>query len=282
MSDRLLALGSGTATPPASAAPAPPATPGAACGSEGSIVDFWSQDYILTLQVMFSASPVHPVHPVYPVALRLSGRPCLVVGAGRLARDKADGLVAAGAEVTVVTGDSAAEVDPGLGSPPARLERRALRPGEAAGFALVVAATGDRRLDRAVASEARAAGVLVNVADDPEACSFFLPATLRRGAVTVAVTTGGSSPAVAAWVRDLVAALLGDEVSAAAELVGQARAQLRAEGRSTAGLPWRALLDGPLRSLLAEGRPEEARDLVATWTARQRRGPATGDADGGE
>ncbi len=227
---------------------------------------------------MFSAAPV------YPVALLLSGSRCLVVGGGRLAREKAEGLVAAGADVTVVTGDaSAGDVDADLGALAARLHRRALHPGEAANFALVVATSGDRGLDRAVAAEARAAGALVYVPDDPEACSFFLPATLRRGAVTVAVTTGGSSPAVAAWVRNLVGGLLGDEVSALAELVGHARARLRAEGRSTAGLPWRALLDGPLRGLLATGRPDEARDLVATWTARQRgQSPAPGAPPGDE
>ena len=133
----------------------------------------------------------------YPISLDLSNRPCLVVGAGAVATRKVRGLLDSGARVTVIAPDISEEMR-SLASRLEALEPRTFQPDDVAGFRLVVTATGDPAVDGAVAAEADAAGVWVNSADDPAHCSFILPAVHRDGAVTIAVSTAGLSPALAA------------------------------------------------------------------------------------
>lgn len=202
--------------------------------------------------------------PVYPVALVVEGRPCLVVGAGAVAARKVAGLVACGADVTVVApvveaGVAALASSPdGTGPGTVRVERRPYRAGEAARFRLVVTATGLPDVDWAVARDAELAGVWVNSADDPDRCSFLLPAVHRQGPVAVAVSTGGASPALAAWLRTRVADVVGPETSTVVELLRLARRDLRAAGRSTEGVDWQEVLEGRFTTLVRDGRTAEA------------------------
>jgi precorrin-2 dehydrogenase / sirohydrochlorin ferrochelatase len=139
----------------------------------------------------------------YPVFLDLEGKQVLVVGGGAIAQEKADGLRAAGADVTVVDADAFADslVD---------------------GKALVVAATDEHAGSRVAAAAARA-NVFCNVADVPRHCSFILPAIHREGPITVAVSTGGASPALAQWIRGKVAELVGPEHARLAERLAALR-----------------------------------------------------------
>ncbi|MGH9184489.1 MAG: precorrin-2 dehydrogenase/sirohydrochlorin ferrochelatase family protein, partial [Acidimicrobiales bacterium] len=136
--------------------------------------------------------------PVYPVNLLLGDRRCLVVGGGRVATGKVRGLLDANAVVTVVAPDIVDEIE----ALPVEVERRSYRRGDARGYRFVIAATGDPIVNQAVFEDGEAAGVWVNAADDPDRCSATLPARIRRGDVLVTVSTGGRSPAVAAWLRD--------------------------------------------------------------------------------
>ena len=196
--------------------------------------------------------------PVYPVNLVLTGRPCLVVGGGPVALAKARGLVEAGARVTVV----APEVDPALAALPVTVQRRPYRPGEVAGYRLAVVATGDPRVAQQVYDDGEAAGVWVNSADDPERCSAVLPARLDQGRLTVTVSTGGHSPAVAAWVRDRLRAELGPEYDALVGLLSEARSEIRSRGLGTEQLDWRGALDSGILELIRAGRPEEAKERL--------------------
>ncbi len=194
----------------------------------------------------------------YPVVLDVVGRPWLVVGGGPVAARKAAGLVECGAEVTVV----APEIDPAVGALGVAVERREYEPGMAASYRLVVTATGVPEVDAAVADDAERAGVLVNSADDPAHCSFILPSVHRDGPVTIAVSTGGASPALAVWLRHRVARDTGPGMGQLAELLGEARRQMRAEGRSTESVDWAALLDGDLPALVRSGDLDAARALL--------------------
>ncbi|HEX9993329.1 MAG TPA: bifunctional precorrin-2 dehydrogenase/sirohydrochlorin ferrochelatase [Acidimicrobiales bacterium] len=191
---------------------------------------------------------------LYPVGLVVDGRPCLVVGGGPVAARKAAGLVACGAVVTVV----APAVVPAVEALGVAVERRAYRRGEAAGYRLVVTATGDPEVDQAVFDDAEAAGVWANSADDPGRCSFTLPAVARRGPVTVAVATDGTAPALAAWLRDRLAAALPADVEALAAALAAARAELRAAVGTSEGLDWPALIDRLAGVARAEGGPRTA------------------------
>lgn len=205
--------------------------------------------------------------PIYPVGLVVAGRPCLVVGGGRVAARKVASLLECGAAVTMVAPEvhealgllSSAGVIDAIEGPPLDVQLRPYRPGEAAGYRLVVTATGDPHVDAAVHRDADAAGVWVNSADDPEHCSFVLPAVWRTGPVSVAVSTAGASPALATWLRDHIGDLLGSEVATLAELLAEARRHLRARGRPTDVVDWRSVLQGPLQELVRSGRIDEAR-----------------------
>lgn len=205
----------------------------------------------------------------YPVALRLAGRSCLVVGGGPVAARKVAGLVACGARVTVV----APEVGPEVEAAGATVERRPYRPGEAARYRLVVTATGRPEVDGRVAADADGAGVWVNSADDPERCTFLLPSVHRDPPVAVAVSTGGSSPALAGWLRRRIGEALGPGTGALARLVAEARHQLRAAGRPTDAVDWQELLDGPLPGLVRAGDVEAAREILRRAVADATAGP---------
>ena len=209
--------------------------------------------------------------PLYPVSLVVQHRPCLVVGGGPVAVRKVDGLLACGAHVTVVAPDIAPAIadrsgrsggseQPGAGT--LSIRRRPYRRGEAARYRLVVTATGIPSVDQAVAEDAEAAGVWVNCADDAANCSFLLPAVHRDGPVTVAVSTGGASPALASWIRTRVGAAVGSHLDALAAVLDDARTTLRDRGGSTESVDWRSVLDGPLPELVRAGRLEEARAIV--------------------
>lgn len=198
--------------------------------------------------------------PPYPVSLLMEGRDCLVVGGGQVAARKAGELARCGARVQVVAPSVVPELRVQAG---VRIEERPYRKEDVRGRWLVVAATDDRAVNRAVAADAEAAGVWVNAVDDPEVCGFTAPALLRQGSVVVAVSTGGRSPAMAGWLRDRLAELVGPEMGVAAELLAEARAALRAKGQSTARVDWRRLLDSDMLELVRAGKTERARERLA-------------------
>jgi siroheme synthase-like protein len=183
----------------------------------------------------------------YPVALDLNGVPVLVVGAGPIAARKVAGLAAAGAVVHVVAPEVCAAVEEAvLDGHVARLRMRPYEPADLDGVRLVITATGVPDVDAAVAADATAAGIWVNAADRPADCSFILPAVARNGPLTIAVTTDGSSPALAGRIRDRAAELLTDDVVVTAARLAAERATIRAAGGSTEGRDWRAALDAVL------------------------------------
>ena len=200
----------------------------------------------------------------YPLFLDLSGLHCVVVGGGAVAERRVEGVLDAGAAVTVVS----PEVAPGLIALVAagRLRHlaRAYRPGDLAAADLAFAAVDDPAVSAAVALEARERAVWVNVADGPEHCDFILPGLVRRGLLTVAVGSSGASPALTRALREHLDTVLGQEWVTLAELAATARRELRAAGRAADGATWRSALGSDVRALLAEGRLGEARSRLRT------------------
>ncbi len=205
--------------------------------------------------------PDPPQIAFYPVSLDVTCRACLVVGGGRVAARKARTLLECGAHVTVIAPSFAPEMED-LAGRLHGVERRAYVRGDAARFRLVLTATGRGDVDAAVYDDAEAAGVWVNAADDRAHSSFILPAVHRDGAVTVAVSTGGLSPAFAAWLRDRLAAAC-DDSGAVAALIGEARERLVRSGRPSDAVDWAALLDGPLLDFVRAGDWDNAEAIVA-------------------
>ncbi|MEO5900917.1 MAG: bifunctional precorrin-2 dehydrogenase/sirohydrochlorin ferrochelatase [Ilumatobacteraceae bacterium] len=186
----------------------------------------------------------------YPVYLDLGDADVLVVGGGRVALRKVEGVLAAGAHVTVV----APVIDAAVVALGVATFLRPYAPGDIAGRMLVITTSDDPAVNAAVAADARAARVLVNSADDPVNCTFILPAVARRGRMTVAVSSGGGSPALAQYVRDRVAGdVLTAQVEAAADTLAAERDAIHAAGGSTEGLDWGRRLN---ELLGASGRDE--------------------------
>lgn len=199
----------------------------------------------------------------YPAFLELTGRRCLVVGGGPVAERRVDGLLAAGATVTVVSPTLTAALAALAAAGRITHEPRGYRPGDVAGFDLAFAATDTGDVNGAVAAEARRHGVWVNAADDPARCTFILPALVRRGDLTVAVATGGTSPALARAIRDELEAHLTAEYATLAEIAAEVRRELRAAGRVATAEAWRRALGPDVRRLIVErGRDEAKRGLL--------------------
>jgi siroheme synthase-like protein len=194
----------------------------------------------------------------YPVNLVVAGRTCVVVGGGAVAVRKVEGLLAAGADVVVI----APEIDARIRAQPVRLIERSYQHGDLAGAWLAIVATDDPETNRVVHADGDAGRVWINAADDPEACSFTLPAVVRRGPVMVAVSTGGHSPALAAWLKEEVGARLGPEIALLAEWLSEARDELRAAGRSTEDVDWRPALDWDMLELIRTGHTAQARERL--------------------
>jgi len=194
----------------------------------------------------------------YPVNLIVEGRPCLVVGGGAVAAQKAAALVACGADVHVV----AERIGPEVRALPVTWEERSYTPGEVSGFRLVVAAADSLSTNATVYDDGEAAGVWVNSADDPDHCSFTLPAVVRRGSLMVAVSTGGRSPALASWLKERLATEIGPEYEVLVDLLAAEREAVRADGRSTEGLNWQKALDSDMLDLIKNGHVADARERL--------------------
>ena len=186
----------------------------------------------------------------YPVFLDLTGVRVLVVGGGRIAWRKAQGMAEAGALVTVV----APEIEARLVELAAETRRRRFHPADIDGHRLVITATDDEAVNAEVGASATAAGVWANSADDPENCSFILPAIARRGPLVVAVSSGGASPALASHLRDEIAAtvLTPGVEDAAADLAAQ-RAALKEAGISTEDVEWGGRVRAALEAARRDG-----------------------------
>jgi precorrin-2 dehydrogenase/sirohydrochlorin ferrochelatase len=138
---------------------------------------------------------------LFPIFLKLTGRPCIVIGAGHLAESKIASLRAADAKVTVIAPEAGRAIDEQAASGELTLHRRPYRHGDLAEAFLVVAATNDPAVNRAVFAEATATGVLCNAVDDPPVCDFYVPSVVRRGDLQIAISTAGNSPALAQQLR---------------------------------------------------------------------------------
>src|SRR5215470_6292960 len=174
------------------------------------------------------------IYPVggFPLIVELSGRPCVVIGGGAVAERKVEGLLDAGAAVTVVSPTVTVALAALARTGRIAHVRRRYRRGDLAASELAFVATGDRDVAAAVAREGRRRGVWVNAADDPAHCDFFLPSVIRRGRLLVAVATAGASPALARAVREDIERRLVPEYATLTDTVAAVRQELRAQGRS--------------------------------------------------
>ncbi len=139
---------------------------------------------------------------LYPIFLKIESSPCLVVGGGKVAERKVKSLLQAGARVTVVAPEVSAAINALAEAGRIEWRRQTYRSGEAGDYTLVIAATDSPGVNRSVYRDAMQNRMLVNSVDDPEHCSFYVPALVRRGQLLVAVSTSGAVPYFARKLRE--------------------------------------------------------------------------------
>lgn len=191
----------------------------------------------------------------YPICLRIEGRQCLVVGGGRVAERKARGLLDSGAGVTVVSPELTEGLHALRAAGAITWAARGYQPGDAAGFFLVMAATDDPAVQDRIQADAARLNILLNVADVPEKCNFILPALVKRGPLTLAISTSGKSPALAKTLRKELEAWLGPEYELLTEVMGLIRPHVlegnlpQAENEKI----FQGLLDGGMAEIIGRG-----------------------------
>jgi len=168
--------------------------------------------------------------PYYPIYLNITNKRCVIVGGGEVGERKAERLLACGAKVAVVN----RELSPSL--------KRMKNAGEIEhidadydaayldGALMVIGATNNEQVNGNISGDARARGILVNIVDDPERCDFILPSLVQQGDLTIAVSTGGKSPALAKKIREELELSYGPEYAVLLDIMGELRRQAQAKG----------------------------------------------------
>ena len=205
---------------------------------------------------------------IYPICLvGLEQRRAVVIGGGSVAARKAEALLEAGANVQAISPDFCQAFLALSSYPNLQWVQRPYQEGDLDSAFLVIAATDEAAVNQAVYQAARRAGCLVNVVDDPQHCDFILPAVVEHGPLKVAISTGGTSPALARRLRQILAEAIGPEYGALAELLGELRPELQSRfppGEARLQAAMRLIDDQELKVLLTASAP------AITAPARQR------------
>jgi precorrin-2 dehydrogenase/sirohydrochlorin ferrochelatase len=191
----------------------------------------------------------------YPVFLDLHGRPCVVIGGGTIAEGKVEGLLAAGATVTVVSPTLTPLLQSLVDVGAITYNAREYETGDAVGAFLTVSATDEKHINAQVWSEANAHRQLVNVVDDVPFCNFIAASLVRRGDLTIAISTSGNAPALAVRLREWLEGEIGNEYAHFLELAGTIRAPLARKFPAFAERKrrWYDLVDSDVLELLRHG-----------------------------
>ena len=190
-----------------------------------------------------------------PIFLDVTGRECMVVGGGEVAARKVESLLQASAKVKVVSPSLSSRLSGVVAGGSVMHIARHYQPGDMSGCVMVYAATDDPKLQRDLVAEARALGILINVIDVPELCTFISPAVVNRGDLQIAISTNGASPAFAARLRRTLEDQFGNEYALTLEVLRAARRRLHADEIAPADRMRRLkeLADSALPDAIASG-----------------------------
>ncbi len=188
----------------------------------------------------------------YPVSLQLQDRLCIVVGGGKIAEGKVDGLLAAHALVTVISPDLTPSLSTCAAAGKITWQPRLYRPGDLQGAFLVICATDRREINAQVWQEASANSQLVNVVDDTPYCNFIAPSILRQGDLTIAISTAGNAPVLAVRLKERLQRELGPQYAHFLALAGKLRQPLaqHVPDFETRKALWYRLVDSDVLDLL--------------------------------
>ena len=205
----------------------------------------------------------------YPIFINIQSKPCVVIGGGAVALRKINNLLECRAKVTVISPTVHSEISQLSGERIIRLVERNYKTGDLKNAMIAIICTDSKKVNRKAADEARKAGVLVNVSDDPERSDFIVPSFFRRGDLTIAVSTSGVSPALAKKIRTKLEEIFGEEYASLLSLLGEVRSKIKKEGNIVEPETWQELVDMDLlMKLLKTG----SRDKAKTFLLKKLRG----------
>ena len=197
---------------------------------------------------------------LYPIFVEAGGRRVIVIGGGHVGAEKVRGLLAAEADITVVSPELNEELRGHRNAGRIRhIAREYVESDLDDGYEFIMVATDDGAINAEVAAAGKRRGIWVNAADDPRNCDFILPSVVRKGKITVAASTSGSSPALARRLREELDAYLTEDMPALADLLAEVRQEVRKLGLKIEADTWQYAIDGQLRVLLAQRRYGQAR-----------------------
>lgn len=201
----------------------------------------------------------------YPVYLDLRGKRCVVIGGGEIGERKVEGLLDGSAEVTLISPDLTPRLQELANAGRIVWHARQYCQGDLSGAFLAIAATDARDVNQAIAAEAQREKVVLNVVDDAPLCTFIAPSIVRRGEVTLAISTGGSSPALA---RKLKETIQDSDLLRYADLAGvlsKARSLVKQRGVAVDPDHWQEGITEGLIDLVDSGRSEEALEVLVSF-----------------
>ncbi len=192
--------------------------------------------------------------PYYPVYLAIKDRLCVIIGGGQIAEGKIASLLECGGNIRMIAPEVTEDVQDMADSGVLKLEKREYREGDLEGAFVAIAATDDNAVQRRIKAEAERLGVLLNVADVTHLCDFIAPSVVRKGEVTVAISTAGVSPALARKLRETLEVSRDLAYADMASLLGEVRGELRGEGNIVHPDHWQACLTQELLELFYRDR----------------------------
>lgn len=201
----------------------------------------------------------------YPVYIQLREQPCVVIGGGKIAEGKVEGLLAVQAKVTVISPNLTPYLHDLAEQQQITYLARAFQPGDLIGAFMVICATDQAEINYQVWQEATANHQLVNVVDDTPRCNFIAPSILRKGDLTIAISTSGKAPALAVRLKERLQRELGLEYERFLELAGELReplAQYVPDFEKRKAL-WYELVDSEILDVLAHGNETTARKMIS-------------------
>lgn len=198
----------------------------------------------------------------YPAFLNIEDRPCVVIGGGAVAEQKVKLLLQSKAKITVISPDFTPAIQEFGAKDKLTLIQRQYRHGDLHGQFIATAATDDNEVNEAVFREANERGIPVNVVDVTRLCSFIVPAVVRRGNITFAISTGGKSPAMARKVREDVEKFFPEEYGKLLDLVAEVREELKASRERFDPETWNKALNSNVIDVIKNGSRRDAKALI--------------------
>ena len=198
----------------------------------------------------------------YPVFLNLTGRRCVIIGGGQVAEGKVSKLLDSGAKIIVISPDATQGIRDYADSGQIEYNLRKYQEGDLNGAFLVVAATNDRVVNQEIFEEAEKSGILLNAVDDMPRCSFIAPSIVEKGPITVAISTGGASPALARKLREKLEVSPALDWADATNMLSHARQIIKDKQIALDPQRWQCCMTDELLTLIQAGHEDEALEIL--------------------